>query len=254
MRKLWFLSSGVFWDLVRQRVFYSSLLGAVFLLGVGLLLADLSLVKAGLTVTSFGVSFCYFALVTTGAIFGGSLLSRERERRTLLLLLSQPVSPWQIYGGRVLGLLVVLGLSAVSIGVALFLILVVVKGRFHIGIGYGLAGAYLLGSVTACMALFFSLFFNATNSVLFSLGSTLLGLSVPQMMAISQTTQSEFLRIFLGKLAAFFPDLSFLVQLRSSVYGLSPDPSTSLLLLLHVLLILSIPTGLGAWLFGKVSR
>lgn len=128
-------------------------------------------------------------LVIAAPFLSMRLLAEETQRRTLELLLTAPVRPFQIVLGKYLAALVLVGVSVAL--VAVFPALLSALGRGAGGlewetVGAGLLGLFLLGAMAMAVGLFFS---SLTDSVvvaaLVSL-VVLLGLWFAPVMAVGK--------------------------------------------------------------------
>ncbi len=93
-----------FREAVRDRVLLGALGAGVAGLFVVLALAELSLDQQQRVVADLGLSLLSLLSVGVALFLGSSMLARELERRTLYVVLPRPITRWQFFLGKYLGI------------------------------------------------------------------------------------------------------------------------------------------------------
>ena len=86
----------------RHRIFYAISVGAVCMVGAGMVLGSLSLSEKVRVSINFSLVACHIGLVLMTLYFASTLLSVEFEKRTIIMLFSRPVSKLQFITGKFL--------------------------------------------------------------------------------------------------------------------------------------------------------
>src|ERR1700722_1799171 len=121
MRTIFVVAKNTVKEIVRDRVLYGLVLFAAFLVIVGLLLGELSYDEQERIITDLGLVGVEIGCCMLAVFVGSSLVWREIEKQTVLLLISKPVKRSYFLAGKFLGLCIVLIL--VDVLVSLFLAL-----------------------------------------------------------------------------------------------------------------------------------
>ena len=103
MKKILTLAQYTFLELVRQKMVLISLLVAVFLFLISLVLGTLTIDEKIRVVTHVSLTVVHFSLIFMASILGASILDKEIQRQTCLVVLSRPVTRLQFLLGKILG-------------------------------------------------------------------------------------------------------------------------------------------------------
>jgi Cu-processing system permease protein len=105
MKKILTLARYTFLELVRQKLVLINLLVAIFLFLFSLVLGSLTFDEKLRVVTHVCLTVVHFSLIFIATILGSSLLDREIQRQTCLIILARPVSRFQFLLGKLLGII-----------------------------------------------------------------------------------------------------------------------------------------------------
>jgi len=135
------LTGNTFTDLVRQKVFYFLLLFALVVIGNSAFVAKLSFQEEfqmlkDVALGAMSVFLGLLAILTTAM-----LLPRDLEERTIFTILSKPVPRHEYLLGKLLGVLLILLLSALVMGVLFLGVLLLTEQRVLTEAGFAFAGS-----------------------------------------------------------------------------------------------------------------
>lgn len=134
MRQVLVLAVTTVRELARERwVWVIAGLG-IFMIALSLVLAQMSFDEGDRLLADFGLAAVEIAVTGLGLFAGATLLSREIERQTLLLILSKPLSRGQFLAGKSLGLLALFAVLIASQCLFLFLLLQSKPSAFALGV------------------------------------------------------------------------------------------------------------------------
>ena len=175
MRPIWILARNTVKEVVRDRILYALILFAVLLIGLSLALGQLSFAEQARISTNFGLSAIHLAAVALAIFVGSNLVWKEIEKKTILTILTRPISRRQFILGKALGLsllivTMIVGLAAV-LGLTFYGLDVPIDARYGVTLLGLLAEALILLGVT----LFFSMLTKPLLVVCFSIGVFLIG-------------------------------------------------------------------------------
>ncbi|MCI3279579.1 ABC transporter permease [Synechococcus sp. PCC 6717] len=223
LSRLWTVSRNVFNEIFRERILYVT---AVFALGLALAVVILGQVSAGtqdkisLDVGMAGISL--FGLMIA-AFVGGSLLNKELEKRTILVMLAKPISRAEFVIGKHLGLSAVLLVLVALMTLILFGIMSINQFAYPVG-ALSLTSLYIalqLSLLTAA-ALLFGSFTSSLIATLLTIALYFMGHFSQNLVILSQKMESEAVRQLMRFLYLIFPDLSRLDFKNTAVYGMIP--------------------------------
>jgi len=110
-------------EIIRERVLYALLFLVLLLIGVALLLGELSVGQERRIVLNLGLGAIRALGIVMAILSGVRLLEKEFERRTIYVLLAKPVRRWEVIVGKFLGSALVLLVSLILMVAGLMLAL-----------------------------------------------------------------------------------------------------------------------------------
>lgn len=122
MKRIWALGLNTFKEAVRDRVLFGVLGGALLVIGMTLVMAQLSLHEEERVISDVGLATISSFSVIMTIFLGSSLLYKEIDRKTLYVILPKPIHRHEFLLGKYLGIV----LSA--------FVFIAVMGGFHLWI------------------------------------------------------------------------------------------------------------------------
>lgn len=236
------IALNTFRENLRDKILYNLLFFALLLIGVSVLLADLTIMEQKKIVTDMGLAAINLVGVIIAIFVGIGLVSKEIERRTVYTIMARPISRWQFILGKYLGLALTL-LVNVAIMVVVYLGTlwmdqVPVSGALFQAIE--LIFVELL--VVTALALFFSTFSSATLSAIMTLAFYVIGHLTADLKGLAQTSHSEAVKAVMTGLYYVCPNLETLNVKGQAAMGtpvsLSYQATASLYGLLYAALLI----------------
>ncbi len=224
--RIWAVAANSFRGALRDRLLYFVAvfalilgLGARLLPEVAALTEDKMLLDLGLgAIAALSLLFAVFA--------GASTLAQDIERRTVLAVLTKPLSRAELVLGKHLGLWGALAVAVMLMGLVYLLLL------HWLGLDYPLGALILalvfllleLGLVVA-IALTFSVFTGSTLASLLTFCTYLLGTLSRDWVELGKLSENATIETVTRVLYLVLPDLARLNLRNQAVYGLLPSPS-----------------------------
>lgn len=225
------IAANVFREAIRNRVLY-----AVGIHGLVLLLAAMFLPRiAGgaqfKMLPDIGLASMEAISVAIAIAVGSRMIEQEIDKRTILILVSKPISRAEFILGKFFGLGAVL---AVMLGLMLGLFLITLwsqNNEFSNVLGL-LSAAYLLLRLLLVVAiiLLFGSFSSALLAMLMSLTVYIIGNLSQDLIRIGKATENLDLERLTRGLYLVLPDLSRLDIKNDVVYGFAGLPDSSVLI------------------------
>lgn len=171
------VAANTFRETIRNKILYAILAFALFVIGLTVFLADLSVGDLARIILDVGLASIHLFGVVMAVFIGITLISHEVERKTVYLILSKPVPRWEFIIGKAVGLCLTLALTTFIMACVLFLV--------HAGYQYGggarpdifiaALGIYMELVLLICLASLFSTFTTPVLSAIFTLSMFFIG-------------------------------------------------------------------------------
>lgn len=213
-RAVWAIAQVTWSEILRDRILYNVLLGAVALLFLSLLAAQLMFGRSERILIDFGIASLQISCGAIAVFTGATLLGREFERRTAWIALARPISRHQFVLGKWLGLAVVLALNWALL-CAVALVVLGVATSIHDSEFAALVWsptllaaawlAYVQALMLSSFAVLFSSLMSTTLSAVLCVGVYLVGASVGQLELLGQKAESPIARHAMLTLARVLP-------------------------------------------------
>jgi ABC-type transport system involved in multi-copper enzyme maturation permease subunit len=240
-----------FRESVRNRTLLAIGLLALAFVASALLLAELALDQRFRVIVDWG-TLCVSAFgVGLAILLGVNQVHKEVRRKTLYVVLSRPIARWQYVAGKYLGLSLTLLAEAGALSAALLVLLAADGHAIPSSLGYALMLSLFEMLLVAGFAVFFASFSSPYLSGLFSLGTFVIGRSLPTLSQLIDRVEWPALKAALKGALAILPDLSRFNLSTQAVHDL-PIPAEAVWLPLaygsaYLLLLLV----LSAWIFSR---
>lgn len=204
------IALNTFRESLRDKILYNLLLFAGMLIGLSVLLADLSITEHHKIIADMGLAAINLTGVVIAMFVGISLVNKEIDRRTVYTIMARPISRAFFILGKYAGLALTLFIN-VAIMLVVFL---VTLWLYHVPVGLSLFQAvgliFVELLVVTAIALFFSTFSSSTLSAILTLGIYVIGHLTADLKSLAGKTQSEAARAIVNGLYYLCPNLEAL--------------------------------------------
>lgn len=206
-------------EIIRDRILYGLVLLAAILVLVGLLLGGLSFDEQARIITDLGLVGVEIGCCMLAIFVGSSLVWREIEKQTVLLLISKPMRRSQFLLGKFIGLGAVLVL--VDVLISLFLaIMCRIYGEVHWHQFFiSQVGILLESLLLLSISLFFGVFCRPALTILFSLSIWIVGHGINDLHYFSDKSRNGTLKVVGLAFSRVFPNLDYFNFKEAVVYG-----------------------------------
>lgn len=197
-----------FFELVREKILWSTFLFAVLSVGLAYSLSRLSFTENARIAMDFGLSAIALIGGLLSIIMGGALIAREVENRTLYLVLTKAIWRWQFVLGRILGLMAVLTVNSAMMIFVLLFIFVLSGGAPD----QSLIQSFLLQitefGILASVACVFSSFSTVSLSAMITSGVWIIGHAMVDLKLLINRVEPPEVRPIFKILTSILPDLT----------------------------------------------
>ncbi|KJH72984.1 ABC transporter permease [Aliterella atlantica] len=229
--RVYVMATNVFREVIRDRILYIIGFYALLMVVVMLLLPQIAATTEDKIFLDFGLAAMSILGLIVAVFVGTGLVSKEIEKRTVLVLIAKPISRAEFIVAKHLGLVSVLALLVTAMTI-IYLALLQFQGIAYPLGSILLAAFYLflqLSLITA-VALALGVFTSSVLATLLTFAVYLLGNFSQDLVNLGRISKSPGFERLTQGLYLILPDLSRLDLKNQAVYGaeLLPDPLTLL--------------------------
>lgn len=227
------IALNAFRETLRDKILYNLVLFAGLLIGLSVLLADLSITEHHKVIADMGLAAINLIGVIIAIFVGISLVNKEIERRTIYTIMARPISRTFFILGKYLGLALTLFVN-MTIMMAVFL---ATLWLYHVPIEQSLFQAveliFVEILVVTAIALFFSTFTSTTLSAIFTLGLYVIGHLTADLRSVVANGESGGVKAVVDLLYYLCPNLEMLNIKGQAAVGILVAPEYLLLASLY---------------------
>jgi Cu-processing system permease protein len=227
------IALNTFRENLRDKILYNLLLFAVLLLGVSVLLADLSIMEHRKIVTDMGLAAINLVGVLIAVFVGIGLVSKEIERRTVYTIMARPIRRTQFILGKYVGLVLTLLVNLVIMLAVYGAVLLMYKAPLHGALLQAIELIFVELLLVTAIAMFFSTFTTATLSAIMTLSLYVIGHLSTDLKGLAQRSQSEMVKAVMTSIYYLCPNLEVLNTKGQAAMGMSATMSYQVLASLY---------------------
>lgn len=175
MDRIFTVAINTFKEIIRDRILYGLLLFSVFIIGLSRAMGGLSFAEQERIVIDFGLAGVHLSIVILSVFVGSTLVAKELEKRTILTLLTRPITRAEYILGKYLGFVFVIFLLATLLFLVLFLVLALMNVHFNFSMLLALHGFLLEALVLVSVTMAFGIYSKPILSVSFVMGIFIIG-------------------------------------------------------------------------------
>jgi len=243
--RIWVIAANGFRETIRDRILYFIGFFALLLIIAVQLIPQIAIGTEDKILLDFGLGAIGLLSAMVAIFVGTGLISKEIEKRTVLVLIPKPVSRGEFILGKHLGLC---GVEVVLVGAMTLIYLTLMsvsqidfhKGSILISLLYLLLELALLTAV----AIVFSVFTSSILATLLSIGIYFMGHFSRDLLELGKITENKNIEAFTETLYLILPDLERLNLKNQAVYDLLPSSSdllfNALYGLIYIVLLLTV--------------
>lgn len=227
MKNIIIIAKNTFKELIRNRVLYSFLFFAIFLVLLIVAVGQLSYTEQFRLTVSLGLSCIHMCIMGLTVFLGGSLIYKEIERLTILTILVRPISRTQFLVGKYIGFSALILSFLIGFYIVLLINLLFLGFTFSsLDLFVAFVGIALEAITLLAVTIFFSTFCASFLTILFSIGIFLLAhwtLTIKPTRADGSTNIFFYIISFVKK---FLPNFE---HFNWRLHALEPYVTTSML-------------------------
>lgn len=225
------IATNVFREVVRDRILYIVGFYALILAAAIRLLPEFAAATENKIFLDFGLAAMSAIGLIIAIFVGTGLVNKEIEKRTILVLISKPVSRSEFIVGIYLGLLVVLAVLITAM-TAIYLTFLQLGKIPHPTDSILVAAIFLflqLSLITAT-AITLGVFTSSLLATALTFGIYLMGNITQDLLQLGRMGRNHNIELFTQGLYVILPDLSRLDLKNDAVYGIAALPNSTALI------------------------
>lgn len=243
------IANNSFREVVRDRILYIIGFYAVILAAAAMLLPQLAAATEDKMFLDLGLAVMSVLSLIIAVFVGTGLVSKEIEKRTILMLIAKPISRSEFIIGKYLGLSTVLALLVMAMS-TIYLIFLQVNNISYSATSIVINGIFLILqlSLISAIAIAFGVFTGSMLATALTFAVYLMGNITQDLLKLARISENPGLEKITQGLYLLLPDLSRLDLKNEAVYGLSALPNFTTLFinagysLLYCAMLLAIAT------------
>lgn len=248
------IASNSFREVVRDRILYIIGFYAVILAAAAILLPQLAAATEDKMFLDVGLAVMSTLSLIIAVFIGTGLISKEIEKRTILMLIAKPVSRPEFIIGKYLGLSTVLALLVIAMS-AIYLIFLQVNNISYSATSIVINGIFLILqlSLISAIAIAFGIFTGSILATALTFAVYLMGNITQDLLKLARISENPGLERITQGLYLLLPDLSRLDLKNEAVYGLSalPDSTTLFINAGYSLIYSAMLLAIAAFMFSQ---
>lgn len=203
------IAKNTYREIIRDRILYGLVVFAVLLIGLSIVLGQLSYAEQTRITINFGFAAIHLSAAILSIFVGSTLVGRELEKKTILTLLARPITRAQFLIGKSVGLISVIAVVTLILAMVLALILYSLETYVNPQFFVGLYGVLLEAAILLSFTIFFGSFSSPMLAVSFSIGVFLIGHWLNSLKYFADKSSSVVFKNFATVVQSCLPNLEF---------------------------------------------
>jgi ABC-type transport system involved in multi-copper enzyme maturation permease subunit len=236
------IALNAFRESLRDKILYNLVFFAGLLIGLSVLLADLTITEHHKIIADMGLAAINLIGVIISVFVGISLVNKEIERRTIYTIMARPISRMLFILGKYAGLALTL-LVNVSIMLGVFLLtLWLYRVPISLSLFQAVQLIFVELLVVTAIALFFSTFTSSTLSAILTLGCYIIGHLTADLKGVAANSENEAATAIVTVLYYLCPNLEMFNVKGQAAVGIPVAPEYLMLASLYGLVYAAMMT------------
>lgn len=245
------IAQNTFKETVRNRVMFNILLFAVGMVLVIMVISNWTMDQQAKILKDFGLAAISIFGLLIALFVGVRTIYQEIEKHTVFMLVSKPISRWQIIVGKYLGLAITILVNIIAITLCLFAVDYFIEHTIDWGLLSGILLILLEIYLVIAFAVFFSTFTSPLLSAVFTLIVFVIGHLAPSIRLYTQLRPDDAGNSILLAVYTILPNLENFNIKTAVVEHLSLPPNTIINAVLYGVCYISILLVLTSLIFEK---
>lgn len=239
------IAKNVFWEVIRDRIFYLIGLFALLMVAAVRLIPELSIGTEDKIILDLGLAAISVLGLIVTVFIGTGLVNKEIEKRTVYILVAKPLSRSELIIGKHIGLSAVLAVLLAAMTFIYGLILSLSGISYPIGsILVAVIFIFIQLSLLTAVAILFGVFTSSLLATLLTFGIYLMGNLSRDLVKLGELSENPGIKKLMMGFYVVLPDLGRLDLKNDAVYGQLPHLAALVTnfgyAMLYIILVLSI--------------
>ncbi|RZM82317.1 ABC transporter permease [Leptolyngbya iicbica] len=254
LSRIFVVATNVYKEVIRDRVLYLMGLYALLMFAAAALLPSVAANAQDKIILDLGMAGIHLLGLVVTVFVGTGLINKEIEKKTVLVLISKPISRLEFIWGKHFGLSAVLAVLLACLTVIYFAVLVLNQIEFTaVSLLLAIFYTFIELMLLTAAALLFGVFTSSLLATLLTIGVYLMGHLSQDIVALGKLTESPLFQRVTSAMYLVLPDLERLNFRNEAVYGMTlfPSPPELLSHLLYGLLYTALLLTIAVFIFAR---
>lgn len=251
MNRVKTIAYNTYLETIRDRILYVFVTFAILLIVSSLVLGSISLDQDVKIIKDFGLAGIFFFGVLIAIFVGANSIHKEKDKRTIYIILSKPIKYWEFVLGKFLGLCLTLAVVTALMTV-IFLVVVSFKTRsFELLLLEAIAFQYLELILLVAIVIAFSSFTSPISASIYTICLFIIGHSSSIISQIIAKSSNIVLTKSLSAVYYTFPNLEKFNLKTNAVFGISLNGTDAIYTVLYGLFYIALMITLATFILRK---
>lgn len=251
MSAITIIAQNTFKETVRNKVMANILLFAIGMVLMTMIVSNWSLDQQAKILKDFGLAAISIFGLLIALFVGVRTIYQEIERHTIYMLVSKPISRWQVILGKYFGLAATIFINILAITFCLFVVDFFIEGTVDFGLIPGIFLIVLEIYLVIAFAIFFSTFTSPLLSAIFTLIIYVIGHLAPSIQIFTKLRPDDPANTILLALYKILPNLENFNIKTEVVEHVALPENMILYAMIYGISYVAILLFLTSWIFKK---
>ena len=207
MKAIAVIGFNTFREIIRDRILYVLVLFALLLIGLSILLGNLSFAEQVRISVDLGLMGMHLSAVFLSIFVGSALVHKEMEKRTIMTLLARPLPRGSFLLGKLLGMGLVVVTVLLGILFVQVLVMVMINAPLEMNLLAAIGGIVVESLLLLAIVVFFGTFTKPILAAALTLGTFVIGHWIPDLIFFKEKSESSAFKTFAEIVINTFPNL-----------------------------------------------
>lgn len=194
MKTVLIIAQNTFKEMIRDKILFVLLFFGLGMIIFSLLLSNLGNNEKLKLAIDFGIGAVHLTTIILAVFAGSTLIFREVDKKTILFVMSYPISKTQFWFGKFFGFSAMLAVILAGLSIALTMLMFALGWKFHTSFLIATLGIYLEALILLSVTLMFGVLVRPVIAIGCTIGIFFIGHGMNSFFEIAQRSGKERLQ------------------------------------------------------------
>ncbi|MFA6422936.1 MAG: ABC transporter permease subunit [Patescibacteria group bacterium] len=251
MKQVLTIAYNTYLETIRDRILYVFVAFAIAMIGISIIMGSISLNQDTKIIKDFGLAGMFFFGVLIAVFVGANTIHKEKDKRTIYIILSKPIRHWQFILGKFLGLALSLLVVTLLMSIIFLTITTIKEKSFSFLLLEAIFFQYLELILLISVVIAFSSFTSPLSAAIYTICLFIIGHSTTVINQIAAKSQNIFISKSLETVYYIFPNLEKFNLKTNVVYGIGYNGPETIIAILYGLFYIGLMLTLATQILKK---